>query len=208
MTTVNQLLKEKGPAYFAVHPDETVYSAIKKMGEKGNGTLRWLKEAIALARQRGRQSELLPKDLVQAVLDDRLVDYDYRRLRLAAIVGNARRDTVPDPKSVQSPPAAPSSPRDIIKHMEEVETTAGDSGPDVTDLLTMLEELKERFSADIDDQKRVLSRIEAALPRPPSRASLAAAIVAVLAFGVAGGMALTLLQPQARNPQAVSASVK
>ena len=35
MTTINQLLKEKGPAYFSVHPDETVYSAIKKMGEKG-----------------------------------------------------------------------------------------------------------------------------------------------------------------------------
>jgi CBS domain-containing protein len=39
MTTINQLLKEKGPAYFSVHPDETVYSAIKKMGEKGVGAL-------------------------------------------------------------------------------------------------------------------------------------------------------------------------
>ena len=39
MTTINQLLKEKGPAYFSVHPDETVYSAIKKMGEKGIGAL-------------------------------------------------------------------------------------------------------------------------------------------------------------------------
>ena len=39
MTTINQLLKEKGTAYFSVHPDETVYSAIKKMGEKGIGAL-------------------------------------------------------------------------------------------------------------------------------------------------------------------------
>ena len=39
MTTINKLLKEKGSAYFSVHPDETVYSAIKKMGEKGIGAL-------------------------------------------------------------------------------------------------------------------------------------------------------------------------
>jgi CBS-domain-containing membrane protein len=39
MTTIHELLKEKGSAYFSVHPDETVYSAIKKMGEKGIGAL-------------------------------------------------------------------------------------------------------------------------------------------------------------------------
>jgi CBS domain-containing protein/flavin-binding protein dodecin len=39
MTLINQLLKEKGHGYFSVHPDETVYSAIKKMGEKGIGSL-------------------------------------------------------------------------------------------------------------------------------------------------------------------------
>jgi CBS domain-containing protein len=39
MTTINELLKEKGSAYFSVHPEETVYSAIKKMGERGIGAL-------------------------------------------------------------------------------------------------------------------------------------------------------------------------
>jgi CBS domain-containing protein len=39
MPMINQLLKEKGPGYFSVHPDETVYSAIKKMGEKDIGSL-------------------------------------------------------------------------------------------------------------------------------------------------------------------------
>jgi CBS domain-containing protein len=39
MTMINQLLKEKGPGYFSVRPDETVYSAIKKMGEKDIGSL-------------------------------------------------------------------------------------------------------------------------------------------------------------------------
>jgi CBS domain-containing protein len=39
MTRINQLLKEKGPGYFSVRPDETVYSAIKKMGEKDIGSL-------------------------------------------------------------------------------------------------------------------------------------------------------------------------
>jgi CBS domain-containing protein len=39
MTMVNQLLKAKGRGYFSVRPDETVYSAIKKMGEKDIGAL-------------------------------------------------------------------------------------------------------------------------------------------------------------------------
>ena len=39
MTMISQLLKEKGPAYFSVRPDETVYSAIKKMGEKDIGSV-------------------------------------------------------------------------------------------------------------------------------------------------------------------------
>ena len=39
MTMINQLLKEKGAAYFSVRPDETVYSAIKKMGEKHIGSV-------------------------------------------------------------------------------------------------------------------------------------------------------------------------
>jgi hypothetical protein len=34
MTMVNQLLKAKGRGYFSVRPDETVYSAIKKMGRR------------------------------------------------------------------------------------------------------------------------------------------------------------------------------
>lgn len=39
MTLVNQLLKVKGPGYSSVRPDETVYSAIKKMGEKDIGSV-------------------------------------------------------------------------------------------------------------------------------------------------------------------------
>jgi CBS domain-containing protein len=39
MTLINQLLKVKGPSYFSVRPDETVYSAIKKMGEKDIGSV-------------------------------------------------------------------------------------------------------------------------------------------------------------------------
>jgi len=39
MTLINQLLKVKGPSYFSVRPDETVYSAIKKMGEKEIGSV-------------------------------------------------------------------------------------------------------------------------------------------------------------------------
>ena len=39
MTLISQLLKVKGPSYFSVRPDETVYSAIKKMGEKDIGSV-------------------------------------------------------------------------------------------------------------------------------------------------------------------------
>jgi CBS domain-containing protein len=39
MALINQLLKVKGPGYFSVRPDETVYSAIKKMGEKDIGSV-------------------------------------------------------------------------------------------------------------------------------------------------------------------------
>jgi CBS domain-containing protein len=39
MTLINQLLKVKGPGYSSVRPDETVYSAIKKMGEKDIGSV-------------------------------------------------------------------------------------------------------------------------------------------------------------------------
>jgi len=48
MTLINQLLKEKGPTYFSVHPDETVFSAIKKMGEKGIGSLLVMDRATLL----------------------------------------------------------------------------------------------------------------------------------------------------------------
>ena len=39
MTMINQLLKAKGCGYFSVRPDETVFSAIKKMGEKDVGSV-------------------------------------------------------------------------------------------------------------------------------------------------------------------------
>jgi len=39
MTLINQLLKVKGPGHSSVRPDETVYSAIKKMGEKDIGSV-------------------------------------------------------------------------------------------------------------------------------------------------------------------------
>ena len=39
MTMINQLLKVKGHGYFAVGPDETVYSAIQKMAEEDIGSV-------------------------------------------------------------------------------------------------------------------------------------------------------------------------
>jgi CBS domain-containing protein len=39
MTTVKQLLAYKGPEVFSIHPDATVYDAIKKMADKNIGSL-------------------------------------------------------------------------------------------------------------------------------------------------------------------------
>ena len=85
------------------------------------GTVRWLIVAVELARRRNRPAELLPQDLVRAVLDDALDPSERDALRRAARVGKARHDTVLGPKSVPSISAAPSSPSAIIQHMEEVE---------------------------------------------------------------------------------------
>ncbi|MGO9006725.1 MAG: CBS domain-containing protein [Beijerinckiaceae bacterium] len=39
MNTVKQVLHEKGPEVFSIHPDATVYDAIKKMADKNVGSL-------------------------------------------------------------------------------------------------------------------------------------------------------------------------
>ncbi len=39
MTTVRQLLEEKGPEVFSIHPDATVYEAIEEMADKNVGSL-------------------------------------------------------------------------------------------------------------------------------------------------------------------------
>lgn len=39
MTTVKQLLEEKGHQVWSVHPDDTVFDAIKKMADHGVGAL-------------------------------------------------------------------------------------------------------------------------------------------------------------------------
>lgn len=209
------------------------------------GTVRWLAKAVALANVRGKLSNVLPEDLVQAVLVGNLPPFERGALRKAAIVGNARRDAVLGPKSAPSIADAPSSNRDIIKHMEEVENGGAATGPtdDVAYLAELLEKLGERHSAYITDQKQAQVRVEAmigrwqapieqpvlhfddimdklgtidrrvtavheALPRTPSIAGLAAAIVAVLTLGTGAGLALTLLQLQSPVAQAVSANAK
>ena len=116
--------------------------------------------------------------------------------------------------------------------MEEVERghatdqTAGDSDPDITDLLqealTQIETsfdrrltLIEQRAMRIDDVihwlemiDRRVRALDEALPRRPSSARLAAAIVAALTLGAAAGIALTHWQPEARVSQVVSASAK
>jgi hypothetical protein len=175
---------------------------------------RWLGEGVALALKRGKQNELQPKDLVRAVQEDTIPHSVRAQLRAAARLGAARRDTILGARSVQSISAAPSSPSEIIKQMEEVEKGRAAAGPpdDLTNLVELLEEFEQRHTADVADQKQVLEKIDRRLeelPRTPSGARLAAAIVVVLTLGVAAGLALRFPQPVGSLlAQVFSASVK
>jgi hypothetical protein len=184
---------------------------------------RWLGEGVALALKRGKQNELQPNDLVRAVQEDTIPHSVRAQLRAAARLGAARRDAILGPRSVQSISAAPSSPSEIIKQMEEVERGRAAAGPtdDLTNLVELLEEFEQRHTADVADQKRTLAsaekrlalierRVQAIddvmrkleeidrrleeLPRPPSGTRLVAAIVAVLTLSVAAGLALRFPQ--------------
>jgi hypothetical protein len=199
---------------------------------------RWLGEGVALALKRGKQNELQPNDLVRAVQEDTIPHSVRAQLRAAARLGAARRDAILGPRSAPSISAAPSSPSEIIKHMEEVEKGRAAAGPtdDLTNLVELFEEFEQRHTADVADQKQVLAladkrlalieqrgqaiddvmnklekidrRLEQ-LPRTPSGARLVAAIVAVLTLGVAAGLALRFSQPVgALLAQVFSASVK
>jgi hypothetical protein len=122
--------------------------------------------------------------------------------------------------------------------MEEVEKGRAAAGPtdDLTNLVELLEEFEQRHTADVADQKQVMTsadkrlafieqRVQAIdgvvskletidrrlqeLPRTPSGARLAAAIVAVLTLGVAAGLALRFPPPLGSLlAQVFSASVK
>ena len=86
MTLINQLLKEKGPTYFSVHPDETVFSAIKKMGEKGIGSLLVMDRATLLGilteRDYARNVALKGRSSAQTLVREIVpTQFAYRRTR-------------------------------------------------------------------------------------------------------------------------------
>lgn len=203
------------------------------------GTARWVGDAVALARKRGQPSELLPDDLVRTVVEGRLHHAAFRDLKSAARIGNYRNGVVLGPKRLP----APTTPTEIVKHLEMVQSGPAEAGSDSTDLVEMLEAFEDRYGADADDQRQALSRIEQliekrlasgesqampiddvvrrldtidrsvsflgeTLPRPPSGTRLAAAIVAVLALGVATGLVLTYWPAASHVAQASAATAK
>ena len=68
--------------------------------------------------------------------------------------------------------SAPASPPEIIKHMQEIEKGGADSGltVDITNMIKLFDDFEDRYSADVDEHKQALARIEASiekrLPRP------------------------------------------
>jgi hypothetical protein len=169
--------------------------------------VRWLGEGVALALKRGKQTELQPKDLVRAVQEGTIRPSVRAQLRAAARLGAARRDAILGPRSVQSNFAAPSSSSEIIKQMEEVEKGRAAAGPtdDLTNLVELLEEFEQRHTDVMSKLEKIDRRLEE-LPRTPSGARLAAAIVAVLILGVAAGLALRFSQVGSLLAQVFSAS--
>ena len=121
------------------------------------GAARWVGSAAELARKRGKQSEVAPEDLVNAVLDGALPAVERYDLRKAARVGKARLDTVLGPRS-RSP--------DIIADMEGIVKeqsavpSADDGGTDVADLISLIAEFERRSSADADAQKQALASLQ------------------------------------------------
>ena len=178
-------------------------------------TVRWLGAAVALAVKRGKQSELQPEDLVQVVQEDAIHRSVRTHLRAAARLGVFRRDAVLGQRLPQLPAAVPASTSEIVKHMQEIEQGGTDSGltVDITNLIKLFDDFEDRYSADADEHKQALARIEASIERrllrAPSGARLAAAILAVLTLGVAAGLALRFSQPWGSLlAQFFSASVK
>jgi hypothetical protein len=152
--------------------------------------VRWLGAGAALALKRGKHSELLPTDLVRAVQEGTIEPSVRKYLKGAAILGEVRRDAIRGSRSVPSIPTAPPTPEDIVKDIREIET-AGST--DFADLDVLLEEFER--------QKQILASVDKRLqelPRAPSGARLAMAVVAVLTLGVAAGLALQLRQPWAQ----------
>lgn len=184
------------------------------------GAVRWLGVALALASRRGNRSELLNKDLVQALRDVVIPGSVLADLRSAALRGKQRRDAVLGPRPAQ-PEAVP--PRDIMDFLEVVNQKQAATGQleetrNIGEFLSRIDEFDERCAANwaeqkgliekadrrlalieqrvlpMDDVRRKLEMVDrriAALPQPPSGTWLAAAIAAVLALGAGTGLILT-----------------
>jgi hypothetical protein len=170
--------------------------------------VRWLGAAIAMKND--KRSELRPEDLVRVVQEDAIPGTVRNHLRAAARLGVFRRGAFLGESLPQLPAAAPASPPEIIKHMQEIEKGGADSGltVDITNMIKLFDDFEDRYSADVDEHKQALARIEASiekrLPRAPSGIRLAATIVAVLILGSVAGLALTNLQWRSFVVQTVS----
>ena len=85
--------------------------------------------------------------------------------------------------------------------MQEIEKGGADSGLtiDITNLIKLFDDFEDRYSADVDEHKRALARIEESidqrLPSTLSGALLAGAIIAVLILGGVTGLGMTRLLP-------------
>lgn len=179
--------------------------------------VRWVGSAGKIARGRGKMSEVVPEDLLRAVVLKTIPRSVWKHLRTAASAGK-RSDIVIG----QRPINAPASPEEIVMQIDEFQKglPAADLSDRFSQLADLIEDYDERHSAELDDQKRSLATADrrlalieqrvlpiddvrrklemvdrriAALPQPPSGTWLAAAIAAVLALGAGTGLILTQL---------------
>jgi hypothetical protein len=133
------------------------------------GTVRWLGHAAKLALSRGERIELLPHDLIRAVLDSNIPANELSLLKRASRVGAARRDAVLGPKAPNSPASTPKED-DPFAYIEKIEKGRDSAGSDeLADLTTAFEDFDQRYTTDANEQKRAMAAVRGDMTRMDAR---------------------------------------
>jgi hypothetical protein len=187
------------------------------------GTVRWISAARDIALERAGDNELRPSDLVEALRSNTGDPTVLAALKKAARNGFERRDVILGPRPSNAAPLH-SAYRDPVQFIDDVDNRRTSGLLTAIEALQQLQStasieqkqslaglesvVNERLSL-IDRRiqpiepvmnklgaiEKQIAAVDAALPRPPTVGRLATIVIAVVALGVAAGLALTLARP-------------